>query len=97
MSEMKGGHANGHAFMTACPSYEALYVLSWMPCVCLYVMLSDSFICDVIRLLEHVVVCVTVCSSQKRMFRIFALVCGSTSLCVLVCAVVFLNLRVVEC
>ncbi len=30
--------------------------------------------------------CVTVCSPQTRMLRIFALVCGSKGLCVLVCA-----------
>ncbi len=32
--------------------------------------------------------CVTVCSPQKCMLRIFALVCGSKGLCVLVCAFV---------
>lgn len=87
---MKRGRANGHAFMTACPFHEAGYVLSLMLCVCLYVMLSDS---------EHFVLC----SFQKCTFRIFVLVCTSTSLCMLVYtsvhmfASLYLNLHIVEC
>lgn len=80
---MKRGRASGHAFMTACPSYEAVLVLNWMSCACLCVMLSDSQ--------NTFVVCSTVCFFQKRMFRIFATVRGSTSLCVLVCASVRLS------
>lgn len=83
---MKRGRANDHAFMTACPSYEAVYVLNWMSCVCIYLMLSGSFICDVIRLLEHFCCVYDCCSFQGRMFRIFAPVCRSTSLCMFVCA-----------
>lgn len=40
-SEMKRGRANGHAFMTACPSHEAVYAE-------LYVV--RLLICDVMRL-----------------------------------------------
>ncbi len=65
-------NVNGHAFMTACPSYEALYVLSWMLCVCLY---------DVIRLLEHFVVCVWPCALLRSVCLGFLLLCAEAKVC----------------